>query len=168
MMTEDQKIAEWLTSLDFRWSQGGYWINDEHGAISPDQAAFFYKATHPKPVIDNSDLERQANKMISTLLERHDVLAKGWHEPVYGKKIHIGDNCQTCGTHFNGLHEDIKHLFEFYAGEYVVADRKRILDRVEKAKPKLDVIISKDYNDGFAAAVMEIMKVLDQIREEEL
>src|ERR1044071_1328651 len=67
------------------------------------------------------ELETKANRMMSTLLERHDVLAKGWHEPVYGKKIHIGNDCPTCGTHFAGLREDIKHLFEYYAEEYATA-----------------------------------------------
>lgn len=64
------------------------------------------------------ELEDIANEMMHTLLERHDVLAKGWHEPVYGKKIHIGNTCQACGTHFVGLREDIKHLFKVYAQEY--------------------------------------------------
>ena len=53
-------------------------------------------------------VESIANQVMRDLYERHDALAKGWVEPVYGKKIHIGDKCQTCMTNFAGLRNDLK------------------------------------------------------------
>lgn len=41
-MTKQEKVAAWLRALDFRWSQGGYWMHDKYGALAPDQATFFY------------------------------------------------------------------------------------------------------------------------------
>lgn len=47
--------------------------------------------------------------VLRDLYERHDAF-KGWWEPVYGKRYHIGDTCTHCGTHFRGLEDDIKLL----------------------------------------------------------
>lgn len=42
-MTKQEKVAAWIQNLNFRWSQGGYWIHDKYGALAPDQATFFYE-----------------------------------------------------------------------------------------------------------------------------
>lgn len=42
--SSQEKVSAWLKTLGFRWSQGGYWVNDRYGALAPDQAIFFYDA----------------------------------------------------------------------------------------------------------------------------
>ena len=35
-------LEEFMTSRDWRWSQGGYWVHDNLGALAPDQARYLY------------------------------------------------------------------------------------------------------------------------------
>jgi hypothetical protein len=36
-------VARWATSIGFRWSQGGYWISDQYGAVAPDVMDLFHR-----------------------------------------------------------------------------------------------------------------------------
>jgi len=58
--TDPVAVEEWMKSLDFRWSQGGYWVSDTNGLIAPDQAAFFYN------VVQQQMVEARLDEQLST------------------------------------------------------------------------------------------------------
>lgn len=108
----------------------------------------------------NRDELREAviEPMLKALAERHDVMFKGWHEPVYGKKIHIGDTCPTCNTHFKGLIQDIENLAEYYIDSYIQSDRQAWLERILPEKKSTFAVLSPEWDrlDGFNQAIGQI------------
>lgn len=78
------------------------------------------------------DSDKLTGEIIRSLYERHDAF-KGSIEPVYGKKVYIGDTCQFCNTHFRGLEDDIKLLVKHHVKEYDSTLKAEYEEKVREA-----------------------------------
>jgi hypothetical protein len=58
--TDPVAVQEFAESLNYRWSQGGYYIHDTYGAMAPEVMAFFYNVVQQQMVEARQDENRRS------------------------------------------------------------------------------------------------------------